>query len=349
MAERVHGGIDEAELRAHGLAPEQVVDFSVNLNPYGPCPALIDAVRAAPLDRYPDPRAREARAAWAAALDRDVDEISVGHGAADLFWAIARAFFAPGERVVIAEPTFSELRVAAQAVGADVKRVFARPERSWALDLDELADVARSARALYLCSPNNPTGEYVSAARVCELALRLPGTLLVLDQSFVSLSDHAHETHVRLPDNVICVRSLTKEFACPGLRIGMCCARPDLIARIEAVRPTWHTSTLALAALTASAGQAAFVQASWQHMRADREAVRSLLQAHGMAPLPSATSYQLLPLARDAQRAREALLAHGILVRDCASFGLPRALRIAALPGAARERLGRALDAVRLS
>lgn len=349
MAERIHGGIDEDELAPYALDAAAVVDFSVNINPYGPCEALLEAVRSACLDRYPDPRARRARAAWAGALGREPAELCVGHGAADLFWALVRALVMPGDTVVIAEPTFSELRLAAEALGARVIRHFARPEHGHALGFDALAKAARGARALYLCSPNNPTGEYLPLARVRELALALADTFLVLDQSFVALSDHAEDARARLPDNVICVRSLTKEFACPGLRIGLCIAHPALIARIEAVRPTWHTSALALAALEVSAGQAAFVQASWRRLRADREALRSLLCERGLSPRLSDTSYQLVPLAREASAVRAELLAHGVLVRDCASFGLPTHVRLAALPVAARAQLARALDAVRLS
>lgn len=343
---RIHGGIDPIEATAHGVDPAAVVDFSVNINPYGPCAPVVEAARSAPLDRYPDASARAARNAWAEALGREPAEIAVGHGAADLFWAITRALVAPGQRVVIAEPTFSELRVAARSAGARVERVFAREEDALRLDLADLARSARGARLVYLCSPNNPTGEHVPLSAVRTLASALAGTMIVLDQSFLALSDHADELSASLPDNVLRVRSLTKELACPGLRIGLCVGAPALIARIEAARPTWATSSPALAALEAGARADAFVHESWLRMREDRDAVSLLLRARGFAPLPSATSYQLVPLASEARLLRAALFAHGVLVRDCASFGLPRHVRIAALPAAARAKLAAALDAI---
>ena len=346
MPERVHGGFDVGELSALGLDPESIVDFSVNINPYGPCQPLLRAVRAARLERYPDPAARAARAAWAEALGRSSEQIAVGHGAAELLWTIARALFAPGDQVVIAEPTFSELRIAASALGARVERVFAPAERGFRLDFTALAAAARGARALYLCSPNNPSGEYLATARVAELARELADTTIVLDQSFLGLSDHAHEARTSLPDNVLVVRSLTKEFACPGLRLGLCVGAPALIKRLEAARATWSTSSPAQAALEVSAREAEFVRTSWQRLSADRAAVTELLVERGLRPLPSATAYQLVPLACEARGLRARLLAHGVLVRDCASFGLARHLRIAALPSAARARLAAALDAV---
>jgi histidinol-phosphate/aromatic aminotransferase/cobyric acid decarboxylase-like protein len=350
MAERVHGGIDARVLRALSVDPGAVVDFSVNLNPYGPNERVLRAAREAALDRYPDPGAHAAREAWADTLGCSPDALAVGHGAADLFWAIVRAAVRgtvpSAARVVIAEPTFSEFAVAAAAGEARVERVRADEASGLRLDLGALARHARGAAALYLCSPNNPTGEYLPLPAVRALAEALPDTLLVLDQSFVGLTDHAADALVALPDNVVRVRSLTKEFACPGLRIGLCVATPAWIARIEAQRPTWATSSPALAALAVSAREHSFVADSWQQMRADREATRGLLVARGLTPLPSATSYQLVPVPMPASELWQRLARQGVLVRDCTSFGLPRHVRVAALPAAARARLGAALDVV---
>lgn len=349
---RVHGGLDNAvtrqALHARGMAPEAVVDFSVNLNPYGPCEPVLRAARRAALDRYPDAAALGARTRWAAALGCEVAQLAVGHGASDLFWACARALIAPGDKVVIAEPTFSEFRIAAQACGAQVERVSALAD-SLQLDLERIARAGRGARALYLCSPNNPTGEYVPHEQVRALADALPDTTLVLDQSFLALSDHASDALLPLPANVLRVRSLTKEFGCPGLRIGLVVGDAARIRRVEAMRPTWATSSPALAALEESAGQHGFVADSWQRMRADRDAVRALLLDYGLTPRASDSSYQLVALAPrglDAAAFCARMLGEGVQLRDCSSFGLPRHVRVAALPAAARARLRQALDVV---
>lgn len=324
MVERIHGGA------AAG------VDFSVNLNPYGPCEPVLAAARAADLTRYPDPAGRGAREAWARTLACDMDELAVGHGAADLLWAIARAFLAPGARAAIAEPTFSEFAYAAEACGAEVVRT----RTGLQLELESI----EGAAAVYVCSPNNPTGEYIEPARIAALAAR--NTAVVLDQSFLGLSA---QRDVPLPANVIRVRSLTKEFALPGLRIGLCRAHPAWIERIEAQRPTWSTSSAALAALTASASEHEFVRQSFLRMREDREAVRGLLQRHGFETYPSETSYQLALIPARFETAKDlvaALYARGVALRDCASFGLPRHVRVAALPAPSQRALAAALDDV---
>ena len=148
FVERVHGGVDRAELASLGVTG-QVRDFSVNLNPYGPCEGVLRAIAAAPLDAYPDLLARRARRAWAEALDTSIDRIAVGHGAADLFWALARSLLTPGTRVVVAEPTFSEFRVAAQAVAAYVEQWWAREQDDFASTRAALEN-CRSARPVPL-------------------------------------------------------------------------------------------------------------------------------------------------------------------------------------------------------
>jgi histidinol-phosphate aminotransferase len=333
-ADRVHGGLtalDAAGFSALSAVP-RVIDFSVNINPYGPPPALVYAAREAPLAAYPDPTARVARRAWARALDISIERIAVANGAADLFWAIARAFLTSGSRVVIAEPTFSEFRIAAQASGAEVEAVWAREEDGFRFSLSALRESAKDARALYLCTPNNPTGAYVSSAEIVELARALPDTVLVIDQSFLALSDHAEDNKfVAFPDNVLVVRSLTKDFALAGLRIGLMFGERELVSKVEAHRPTWSTSAPALAAIAEAARQSDFVATSYQKLRADRDKVTRALRAHGLRPLPSSSVYQLVNVGEGAQF-REQLLQRGVLVRDCASFGLPAYARIAARP-----------------
>src|SRR4051812_7970120 len=117
---RAHGGIVDDEVAGLGIAASEVIDFSVNVNPYGPTPAMIDAIRSAPLDRYPDPTSSAARRAIGASIGAHEAAIVVGNGAVELMWTLARAFVRPGDTVAIVEPTFSELRAAVTLAGARI-------------------------------------------------------------------------------------------------------------------------------------------------------------------------------------------------------------------------------------
>ncbi len=344
--ERVHGGLDAAELARRGAGVSELIDFSVNLNPYGPCKPVVEAALSAGLDRYPDLRASAARAAWARTLAISPSEIAVGHGAADLFWAITRAFVRAKDRVVIAGPTFSEIYFAARAADAEIVRATREHGEAGLDSIDRLLDKGKGARLLYLCSPNNPTGCIVRPEDIRALALQLPGTKIVLDQAFLSLSDRAEDLNVRFPSNVICVRSLTKDFALAGLRIAYLVASADVVDQIEAARPTWATSGPAQAAITEAASQGDFVRQSYARLREDRAHLVRGLEALGLSPLPSATVFVLLPVA-DAAQTCALILTRGLSARDCTSFGLPQHVRIAVRPRADSARLFDALRSLR--
>jgi histidinol-phosphate aminotransferase len=345
---RVHGGLDAAEARSHGVDPVSVLDLSVNLNPHGPCEAVLAAVREALLSSYPDPSGKRAREAWARCLDRAPESLAVGHGAAELMWAIARALITPGDRVVIAEPTFSELRVASQRLGARVERVFAEERAGFHVDLDALARAAQGARLVYLCSPNNPTGVCLDTHTLRDFARALGDALLVLDESFLSLSDQAAEAGRKLPRNVLGVRSLTKDFCLPGLRIGLLHGDSAQLRNIESVRPTWATSAPALAAIEQAAGQQSFVATSYARMAAERQRMARMLERAGLTALPSTSVFQLVRVG-PAASFRASLLRAGVLVRDCSSFGLPQYVRIGVRLPADTDRLERALEQAGLS
>lgn len=336
---RVHGGPDLRELREAGLAPEALLDLSVNVNPHGPTPLMRDAVRNAAIERYPDPTATAARDALAGIWDVDPDAIVLGAGAAELLWAVTRARVREGQPVVIAEPTFSEARAAAEAVGAVIHEVRAREDAGFRHDPDLLARTVLERRAslVYLCAPNNPTGLAWPAAEIGALVERCPDALFVVDQSFLSLSDRPEDAAVPLPPNAVRVRSLTKDHAVPGARVGALIATPAFARTLERLRPAWSTGAATQAAAIAAAAEQDFVARSRAGLLQDRTALIEDLRVIGLSPVPSSTVFVLVRVG-DAQEVRARLLRHhGILVRDCASFGLPDHVRIAAR-GAAERR-----------
>lgn len=344
-AARVHGGLDLAELAAMGVAPGDVVDFSVNVNPYGPAPAVAEAARRADLARYPDPRAAAVRAALSARWRVEPEAVLFAHGAAELLWDLARHVARTRAPALVVEPAFSEFRAALAACGAEVFGWRPAAGRGLAPDLAAVSErIARTgALAVYLAAPTSPAGLPVPADEVERLARAHPDALVVLDESFLSLSDRHGDAELRLPPNVARVRSLTKEHAIPGLRAGYLLAAPALVAALDASRPAWATSAPAQAAALAALGEERFVAESRARLAADREALRRGLERLGLSPLPSVAPYLAFPVA-DAAPLRRRLLARRVLVRDCASFGLPALVRVAARPEPDRTALLVALE-----
>jgi histidinol-phosphate/aromatic aminotransferase/cobyric acid decarboxylase-like protein len=346
----LHGGLLDDELAALGLRPEDVLDLSVNVNPFGPCPTIRRALAAAPVERYPDPRATAARRVLAERLGVPLERVALGNGAVEIMWTLARAVVRPGDRVLIVEPAFSEMRAATARAGGVVVEERSLPEHDFAIDLAALDSAvgALAPRIVYACSPQNPAGVCTPLVAFDELARRHPGSLFVVDLSFLSLSArHAEHAEARDP-RVVWLRSLTKDHALAGLRVGAAIAPPEIVLALERERPPWSVNALAQAAVVAAATDEAarFVDLSRARLLADREALDAALRAEGLGVHPSDTIYSLVDLGARvaATDLRKRLLTrHRVLVRDATTFGLPHHVRIAARPEADRERLVLAL------
>ncbi len=132
----VHGALDYAELERLGIRPDEVLDFSVNSNPFGPSPSVREAIRCTPLELYPDRESIGLRRALVPRLDVQINQILVGNGTAELIHLVAFAFLQRGDPALVVEPTFGEYDRCARLAGANLHRWRATPETGFALSLE---------------------------------------------------------------------------------------------------------------------------------------------------------------------------------------------------------------------
>lgn len=354
----VHGACDYGELARLGLPPAEIVDFSANSNPHGPHPAVLAAVQAAldpaTLAHYPDRDCLALRAAIAATEETSSNRVLPGNGATELIHLLALALVEPGSRHLIAAPTFGQYAHAIRLLGGEVIEIRpANPEFRF-----EAGAIAAAVRrwqpdAIWLCNPNNPTGQQWSAAELAHLRATYSSqrTWWVIDESYRYFA--AAPTPVAgwaEGDNLIILRSLTKDQALAGLRLGYVLAAPTVIAALRAAQPTWSVNALAQVAGVAALQEPVLI---WREQSLDclrRHAVElwSRLIELGYAVLPTDTTYTLVAV-ENAATFRQELLRQGIQVRDCASFGLPQYVRIAARRPEENDRLVAAIINLRHS
>jgi threonine-phosphate decarboxylase len=322
-----HGGNIFEISRARGWDWRAVADFSASINPLGPSPAVAGAIRSA-LDRiphYPEREPLDLRAALARLWRVRDAQILLGNGATELLHWLARV--APQPLVTLAEPVFSEFHRA-------------YPEARFA----PAADPARWPRQglLVLTQPNNPTGQ-----ALCPEALErwLLGTSnpVLLDESFLDFTGLPSAARLleRRPQLWI-LRSLTKFYALPGLRIGALLASEAEMNRWRPWREPWQVNVLADAAAMAAIADGEHSRRTLQFVAEERAwlsaAVAALPGAH---PAPSKANYILVCLDHPADPLVRHLLERQILVRDCT--GTPGvsgdAIRIAVRSRAENERL----------
>lgn len=344
--EAVHGGPRGSLDRRSPVR----LDFSASLNAWGPAPEVLAAVRAAPVDGYPDPECLAPRLAAAERWARPLEEIAFGAGAAELLYALCFAYLRPGDAVVVPGPSFGEYARSAALCGAVVEEVRGRGD-AFRLDAARIADTIRRLRPrlAFLCSPNNPTGQAFSrdeARRVAD-ACAETGALLVLDQSYDAFVERPLGTPA-LPGHpaVVAVRSITKDHALAGVRAAFAAGPAAVIGAMERARIPWAASSAAQAAAVAAVAEAgdAHLRATLPRLRAERERLERELRRLGISSVPTATHFLLMEVG-DAARLTGALRQrHGIAVRDCTSFRLPRHVRVAARTPAENDALLLALE-----
>ena len=333
-----HGAFDYDELTRLGLSPDDVIDFSVNSNPYGPPPGVREAIAAVPLDRYPDRECLALRQKLAAKQGYRLENIVVGNGTAELLLLIAQAFIRPGDAVVLGSPAFTEYRRVSRLMGG-VIHTYPLHLLEHRVDEAHFEDRLRHLRprVAFICQPDNPTGILWDYEMFNAIATRYPDTLFVVDEAYINFVYSEQHQGVGLESlfveamtlkNVVLLRSLTKDYALAGLRLGYALGHPDIIEAVRRVRPAWNVNALAQAAGLAVLDQAAWLRDCTVVLQADKTRLIAGLKEHGLEALPSATHYFLVDVGNGAAF-RTKLLRHQVMVRDCGSFGLPQYVRIA--------------------
>jgi histidinol-phosphate aminotransferase len=256
--------------------------------------------------------------------------ITVGNGSVELIRFLALACFGPQDPVVIAEPTFGEYRVSLEIAGARPLPFWAAVRDGFRFDIGKLGHflVSQGARGLFLCNPNNPTGAYLSRSQLESLSDASPECLLVLDEAYLSFVEEPWDSLSLLErGNLVLLRSLTKDYALGGLRLGYALGPPALMRALRTVLPPWSVNSLAQEAGILALRDQGHLARSRRAIAQAKEYLLGELRRLGLAPLPTATNFLLVPVG-DASAFRLALLRQGILVRDCTSFGLPEHIRI---------------------
>ena len=328
-----HGGINYIELEKLGISPEAVLDFSVSTNPFGPPPGIEIALSDASVERYPDSEATELTQSLAEKLSVASGNLLIGSGSTELIRLVALAYFGAGDSVLIPQPTYSEYEIACHLVGAQVLKQPMRKEANFQINIAETVDLIgkHRPRGIFLCNPNNPTGQYLSKEEVKQILSVAKDSLVILDEAYIAFTEN---TWVSLDlvsrGNLVILRSMTKDYALAGLRLGYAISAEPIISLLKRVRPPWNVSSVAQKAGIIALKTDTYLEECWKKLQEAKEFLIKELTALGLEPVPSYTNFFLVRVG-DAAEFRQVLLKRGILVRDCASFGLPHYIRLAPL------------------
>lgn len=293
-----HGSNPKYLYEAVGIKqPDQYIDLSANINPLGPPKALSEqwAGFFKQITDYPDPYASSLKQAIMKKEQVSGDSILIGNGGAELITLVAR--FLAGKRVLLVQPTFSEYEKACKVNGCDVS-YFQLLAPNWELDLERLLPLVKNNDAIFLCNPNNPTGIQYPQTSIKKLveACNDVGCYVILDEAFYDFVKDFESSASLCVDfsNVIVLRSMTKMFAIPGIRLGYVVTHPTIVKILSAYQPHWSVNTLALLAGEVCLQNEDFIERTQEYIETEREKLFQFFKSEGFAVSESKVNFYLL-------------------------------------------------------
>ena len=306
--------------------PQQIFDFSENVHPFGPpaflaerWPEMLELVGS-----YPDPDGEPFRTAAAKFHEVAPDQVAAGNGAAEVFTWLAKRY--RSRRVVLVEPAFSEYRQTLETENVQIKTIQLQAENKWQLTVQDVQSAIPGCAALYICNPHNPTGVLLDTETLREIAGACleNNCELVLDEAFI---DFIGEQASFMPllrnfPNVIIVRSMTKMYAIPGLRLGYVISQAETIRELKQGTAHWNVNALSAAigadCLQASAYRDKVIRAAIEQ----RQNMQRFLTANNCPTSNSKANFLAfqLPDPSLSDKFFRDLLKAGIVLRHTESF-----------------------------
>ncbi|MCK8826485.1 threonine-phosphate decarboxylase CobD [Natroniella acetigena] len=328
MPQEKHGGNLNQAVKEYGLQQEDIIDFSANINFLGPPSRVMEAIKGN-LDQivnYPDPNYTELKDGLAEQLGVKQEEIIIGNGAVELIYLLAKVL--QPRRALVLAPTFSEYGAAAKSVGAKVEEFELSRDDQFEIDVERLIARLAEVDLFFLCNPNNPTGALITRSEIVEIieAGQEHDTFIMVDEAFVDFLEE-EVTVIDLVDqydNLFVLRSLTKFFAIPGLRLGYGVSNSNLLEDLERGKDPWNCNFFAQLAGQIAIKEQKYIETTKEVVRREKEFLyRNLKEVAGWKVYYPTANYILIDLSLLSITASELevrLAQRGILIRNCNTY-----------------------------
>jgi threonine-phosphate decarboxylase len=329
MMKRDHGGNVNEMSRIYGIDEDAIIDFSANINPLGYPSGLRESVTEGfdSILNYPDIDSFDLVSGLSKYHSMGQDSILVGNGSTEFIYWIPVVF--KPRNALIVTPAFSEYEKGLRVAGTDVSYFKSEEKRKFSVDIDRLCERMREGfDIVYFCNPANPTGVLTpkdELYRVIACADEI-GALAVIDEAFIDFVEEGSvkEEIFRFP-NLIVLRSMTKFFGIPGLRIGYVLASPPVIEKIREYKPPWSVNSLAQRAAADLLSDGDYIRDTIQYVTEEREFLMDALnKIPGFKTYKSAANFLLVSMdsriSVNSTELRDHLAQGGILIRDCSTF-----------------------------
>lgn len=320
-----HGGIKEA-VRLLKLKEDNIIDFSANINPLGLPRGIEKTIKdnIKNILHYPDPENTELKMALSKYLNLSNKNIIVGNGSTELIYLTVYALMP--KRALIVSPSFSEYEKALLSIDAKIKHLRLKEKDEFNIPIKEIIERLDEIELIFLCNPNNPTGKVISRDDMVYLLkkLRGKGITLILDEAFIDMvEENSLIALAPKNNNLLILRSLTKFFGLPGLRLGYGVGTKGLIKILENFRQPWSVNIFAQAIGAKLIQDEEFKRTSKEVLLKEKEFLyQGLCKIEEIVPYCSYANFILVKIltSLSSERLQRRLLKKGILIRDCSNF-----------------------------
>ena len=327
-----HGGDIWGFSRKYNIPIEDVLEFSGPINYLGPSQKAIEALKqnAKLIRYYPDPNPVEFKEEVAKYVGHGVEEenIVLGSGSIELIYVIAE-ILPKGFKALIPVPSFSEYEKAALRVGGEP--VFVQLPENFMLEPEKIkAAVTDDTKILCICNPHSPSGTLYSKKTLLDLVefCNKKDIIFSVDENYIEFADKGEETTlagmVKEYENLFVIRSVTKFYGMPGIRLGYGIATGNLVDKLETMRLPWSINCLASAVTLAAFNDREFIANTKETINKNKAALaKNLGEIEGLHVYPSVTNFLLVKILNrkiTSTMLKELLTKEHILIRDCCTF-----------------------------
>jgi len=326
----------ELVVRDFGIKSKDVVKLASNENPYGCSPKVQAAVSkiVGNMALYPDDSMMNLKAALSKKFDVAEDELVIGAGSDQVIEFAIHAKASKGSKILMNSITFAMYEIYAKQVGAEIVRTSSREH-----DLEEFYALYKehSPEIIFICTPNNPTGDAIDALSLKRFLDKIDSeTLVVVDGAYMEYTHFKDASKSVTPkelitayDNVLYLGTFSKAYGLGGMRVGYGIARTDIIKAFYKLRPPFNITTLTLEAAAVALDDEAFVQECIAKSFDEMDRYKNFAVKHKIEIIESFTNFVTLVFdeKRSASKLAQALLERGMIVRDLKGYGL-NAIRV---------------------
>lgn len=333
--EQIHGGNIEEIRELYDLKGEEIIDFSANINFIGPPSGLIARLKSSMegIIHYPEAHSTHLQKQLADFLNIAPEKLIVSNGSVELIYQIVDKL--KPEITLLPVPSFFEYEAAVKNSGGKIRYLYADKEREFKFSLDKIINNLKMVDLLFLCNPNNPTGSLIKAEEINKLLTEAAqeDVFVIIDEAFIDFVKNRNEYMVinliHEYSNLFILRSMTKFYAIPGLRLGYGIGSPDFISLLEENRDPWSVNFLAQKAGEFVLKKDQYREETKRKNRQERNYLyNELEQIENLSPYIPAANFIFIDISGTGYSAAELtdiLIKKKILIRNCDSFqGLTR-------------------------